>query len=93
MLRLLIFAAVVYFLWKYLISGPKKQKKTEPQPPTVVVTRGEMVKDPICGAYISPESSLKVTQAGTTHYFCGQECRQEYLRRLQAGESQENRRS
>jgi YHS domain-containing protein len=90
MLRLLIYAALAYFLWKLFMGGSKKTKKPEPKPQETVVAKGEMVKDPICGAYVSPDSGLMVRHGGGTRYFCSQECRQEYMRRLEAGQDQEN---
>jgi YHS domain-containing protein len=90
MLRLLIYAALAYFLWKIFMGGGKRAKKPEPRAQDTVVAKGEMVKDPICGAYVSPDNGLMVRHGGTTRYFCSQECRQEYLRRLEAGEAPEN---
>jgi YHS domain-containing protein len=36
-------------------------------------------RDPLCGAYVSPEISLKVEQAGRTQHFCSAGCRDRYL--------------
>lgn len=41
----------------------------------------KLQRDPICGTYVSPGSALSLTAGGTTHYFCSDKCRNEYLAR------------
>lgn len=40
----------------------------------------KLVRDPVCGTYIAPRASLSVTAAGSTHYFCSEECRSKFSR-------------
>ena len=35
----------------------------------------KLVRDPVCGTYVTPGNALTVTARGTTHYFCSEECR------------------
>jgi YHS domain-containing protein len=41
----------------------------------------KLVKDPVCGTFVSPRTALSVTTAGSTHYFCSEECRTKFDRR------------
>lgn len=41
----------------------------------------QLHRDPICGTYVSPSSARSLTAGGTTHYFCSDKCRNEYLAR------------
>ena len=44
---------------------------------------GEMVKDPVCGAYVEKDSSLTVRNGEVVHHFCSYECREKYLKQLE----------
>ncbi len=36
--------------------------------------RGQMVRDPVCGMFVSTELSHRLSEAGQTLHFCSQEC-------------------
>ncbi|MDA1186178.1 MAG: YHS domain-containing protein [Acidobacteria bacterium] len=38
-------------------------------------TSTKLVRDPVCGTYVPPRLSLSITAAGSTHYFCSEQCR------------------
>ena len=38
----------------------------------------KLVRDPVCGTFVSPGSALSLTSGGSTHYFCSEECRSRY---------------
>jgi YHS domain-containing protein len=38
----------------------------------------KLVRDPVCGTYVSPGSAPSLTAGGATHYFCSEECRAKY---------------
>ena len=38
----------------------------------------KLVRDPVCGTYVSPGSAPSLTSGGSTHYFCSEECRARY---------------
>ena len=38
----------------------------------------KLVRDPVCGTYVAPWAALSLTAAGSTQYFCSEECRSEY---------------
>ena len=35
---------------------------------------GDLVKDPVCGTFVSTKSPFSKTSDGKTHHFCSQEC-------------------
>jgi YHS domain-containing protein len=39
---------------------------------------GELVKDPMCGVFISPATAEKKVVHGVTHYFCSVGCRDKF---------------
>jgi YHS domain-containing protein len=41
----------------------------------------KLVKDPVCGTFVSPRAALSATAFGSTHYFCSEECRATFSRR------------
>jgi len=40
----------------------------------------ELKKDPVCGAFVSPELAVIQKHKGQTVHFCSTKCRDEYLR-------------
>ena len=38
----------------------------------------KLVRDPVCGTYVPPRAALSLTAAGSTHYFCSEECRAKF---------------
>jgi len=39
---------------------------------------GELMKDPVCGTYVSPAAALTKSAGGHTHYFCSEACRDRF---------------
>lgn len=39
---------------------------------------GELMKDPVCGTYVSANSAFKRTAGGKTHVFCSEKCRDQF---------------
>jgi len=40
----------------------------------------KLVRDPVCGTFVAPGTSLSLTAGGATHYFCSERCRTEFQR-------------
>ncbi len=80
MLRLLIAFIAGYLLYK-LITGEKKHKTKEEI--SKKVATGEMVKDPVCGTYVSTSSDIRVKDGDKIYYFCSYECRDNFLKKLE----------
>ncbi len=79
MLKLLIVVIAGYLLYK-LITGEKKHRMREDI--SKKIEAGEMVKDPVCGTYVSINSDIRVKDGDKTYCFCSYECRDEFLKRL-----------
>jgi YHS domain-containing protein len=45
-------------------------------------TRGgsavKLVRDPVCGTYVTPNTGLSVTDGRATYYFCSDQCRAKF---------------
>lgn len=85
MLKLLIAVIAGYLLFK-LITGEKKHKTKEEI--SKKVQTGEMVKDPICGTYVSVKSDIRVKDGENTYCFCSYECRDNFLKKLEKGKGE-----
>ena len=77
MLRLLVIGAAIFIAYKLIFGGKKKVKKSFEQVDTQSV--GDMVKDPICGTYISADSDIRVRDGDKVYFFCSYECRDKFL--------------
>jgi YHS domain-containing protein len=61
-------------LWYGALGGrPTAPSARPPQAPSTVLQM-----DPVCGTYVSVESSLKKLVAGRVYHFCSAECRERF---------------
>jgi YHS domain-containing protein len=61
------------------LSPERTGPATAPHPrPNTDGFGGELVKDPVCGMFISPATAQKKVVQGETHYFCSPECRDKF---------------
>ena len=82
--KLLIVAVCAFVVWK-LFMGDRRYREAKPQgKPDNLAASGEMVKDPVCGSYVSKNSDIRVRQGDVVHNFCSYECRETYLKRIGA---------
>lgn len=44
------------------------------------VNQQNVVKDPICGMMVNPDTAIKHTINGETYYFCSESCRKEFVK-------------
>jgi hypothetical protein len=87
MWKWLIFALAAYALYRLFTNDWKKRRESKEDEKTKyerMVASGEMVKDPECGAYIAADSNISVRDGETTHRFCSYDCRDAFVRRIQA---------
>ena len=47
-----------------------------------------MVKDPVCGTYVPADASIRVRDGDKVYAFCSYECRETYIKRLEASRTQ-----
>jgi YHS domain-containing protein len=38
----------------------------------------KLVRDPVCGTYVTPRTALSLTQGTRTYYFCSEQCRSKF---------------
>lgn len=88
MVKFIIIIAVIYIGYKLFANDFRKKKKDElkrEQEETArQVEAGEMVPDPECGAYVAIDSSISVKDGPKTYYFCSYDCRDKFLKKLEA---------
>lgn len=75
-LILIIAGAIIYFLFK---GDQKKRQMNGKKSPQQVQPSGDMVKDPVCGAFVKVDSEIRVREGDTLHRFCSYECRDKFL--------------
>lgn len=78
LLRLFIFLAALYWIYKVLTSSSKKKQKSTFRPPNfgkkrAAEDRGELVQDAHTGTYISKATAVQRKVAGETYYFSSEE--------------------
>jgi YHS domain-containing protein len=62
-----------------LFSGMNAQVATKPVRPVPPVSAGgELKKDPVCGTYVSADTSVTKRINGQTVHFCSSACRDKY---------------
>ncbi|HJB67086.1 MAG TPA: transcriptional regulator [Candidatus Mailhella merdavium] len=83
MFKVVIFALVAYALYRMFMNDRKKSEEKSTKTQESRVAAGEMVKDPVCGAYVEKDSSITVRNGDVVHHFCSYECREKYLKQLE----------
>lgn len=64
-----------------LMGGGRKGANTQPQggqKQAASPARGRMVRDPVCGMFVSTEVSRRLVQGREVLHFCSQECLDAY---------------
>lgn len=56
-------------------GGTTKQRKRRAASPV------KLVRDPVCGTWVSPANSRFLQVGEATHYFCSDDCRKKYQSR------------
>jgi len=83
MIRLLIFAALIYFCYR-LLKGPLgsilKDKFKPSDDEESLLADADLIKDPQCGAYFMKQKGIEARIAGKTIHFCSPACRDKFLK-------------
>lgn len=61
------------------ILSPAPAPPPAPRESAAAKPASELKKDPVCGAFISPELALTEKYQGQTMHFCSKKCRDEFL--------------
>jgi YHS domain-containing protein len=85
LLELLVILLVIRALWRVVgslitISAGVRRSTASGEPEAV-----KLVRDPVCGTYVSPDSAIRDGE----NYFCSEKCRNEY--QSHAAETQRRR--
>jgi uncharacterized protein len=78
MLRIILFIVVIRAVWmllKGILEGAGYQR-VAPAPPSV-----KLVRDPVCGVFVTPSRALTAASGQETAYFCSEKCREAWRRR------------
>jgi YHS domain-containing protein len=79
-LLLLLFTLIARAFWQVVggvIEAARSPQRSRSGAPAQAV---KLVKDPVCGTFVSPRAALSATASGSTHYFCSEECRATFSR-------------
>lgn len=89
MTKFLIFALAAFILYKLFMNDKRNKAKQAQKAEEELAATGQMVKDPICGTFVSKENAIRVREGETMHHFCSYECRNKYLKQIGAHEDKE----
>ena len=78
-----VILAAVVVLYKLFMNDKGRKTKDESKAKERKIAAGELVKDPVCGAYVDAEGSISVRDGATIHRFCSYDCRKKFLEELQ----------
>ena len=76
-LRILLIAFLVRAVWRFLagvVDGASGPRKTLPK-------SVPLVRDPVCGTYVTRSGAVMLKQGGHVEYFCSDTCRQRFSSR------------
>lgn len=79
MIKLVIFIVAGFLLYKLIMGDQKKKGVDKDKRTQELIDSGEMVKDPVCGTYVSTETDIRVKDEDQVYYFCSYECRDRFL--------------
>ncbi len=89
MVKWIVLALACYILYRLfandLFKKRQKEEKVDEKEMERKVAAGELVKDPVCGAYVSLDDSITVRDGEKTYHFCSYDCREKFLKQLEAG--------
>jgi YHS domain-containing protein len=75
----ILFIIVARLFWRLIdavIDGARGGDVPGRRPTSAV----KLVRDPVCGTFVTPRPALSVSAGGSTHYFCSEECRRKFSR-------------
>ena len=82
MLKFLVFAVACFLLYKLVTNDKKKKVQVKNTQEEKLAQEGVLVKDPICGTYVSKDSDIRIKEGEEVKCFCSYECRDKYLKMI-----------
>lgn len=83
LIKILLVAVVGYALYRMFINEKDKKTGKSTQQQEERIISGELVKDPICGAYVEKDTAISVRNGEIIVHFCSYECRKKYIALLE----------
>jgi YHS domain-containing protein len=75
-LKIILLLLIVRALWRLVqgvLEGAGYRRVDSGSAPSV-----KLVRDPVCGIFVSPARALVARARGETAYFCSEKCRREW---------------
>lgn len=82
MLKFVILAVACFILYKLVTNDKKKKVDVKNKQEEKLAQEGVLVKDPVCGTYVSKESDIRIKEGEEIKCFCSYECRDKYLKMI-----------
>jgi YHS domain-containing protein len=82
MLKFVVLAVVCFILYKLVTNDKKKKVEVKNKQEEKLAKEGVLVKDPVCGTYVSKESDIRIKEGEEVRCFCSYECRDKYLKMI-----------
>ena len=82
MLKFVVFAVACFVLYKMITNDKKKKVEVKQNKDEELAKEGVLVKDPVCGTYVSKDSDIRIKEGEQVKCFCSYECRDKYLKMI-----------
>jgi len=83
MLKFVIFGIACFVIYKLLTNDRKKKVEVKQNHDEKLAKEGVLVKDPVCGTFVSKDSDIRIKEGDQVRCFCSYECRDKYLKMIQ----------
>lgn len=84
MLKFVIFAVAGFLFYKLIVNDRKKKSEVKNIKKEEMAKEGILVKDPVCGTYVSKDSDIRIKQGDQVYCFCSYECRDKYIEMIES---------
>ncbi len=84
MLKFIVIGVALFLVYKLFIGDKKKKEMNKAKATKQKAASGDMIKDPVCGTYVEKDGSIRVKEGEKIHVFCSYECRDKYIKQLEA---------
>lgn len=84
MLKFIVIGVALFLMYKLFMGDKKKKAMDTAKETKQKAASGEMVKDPVCGTFVERDGNIRVKEGEKVHIFCSYECRDKYLKQIEA---------
>jgi YHS domain-containing protein len=77
---IILITIVARMIWRFMYAifdGAGMLKDSDDRQRAAV----RLVRDPVCGVFVSPTQALTIGSGSSTRYFCSEKCRREWSHR------------